>query len=417
MVEMSALARYKKLHHNEGYSIVRKSEEESNATVVLRKDGNEVEITSSSREFVDAVQNIAQSVRAGNRVLIDLEDAPCKDTSTFLTTQEYFETESEDPAKDAIDRINQGDVSPPTDIDFEEGLEASLKPDIHDENLQKIVRNYVESLGILLSNINKHTQQVEKFRHNNVYNIQKFDSWFSDTLSILHNSISEKTHTEAFKSVCEQRTDIKFISRLWVDEKQANSQFWEAVLRSPPDDVDSDAVVRYRQLERADDTHSDSSAKMPANAAIGSLLDQYASLYELSKDPLHDIAVALGVSNSVNTDSHGEILDFLSENSDQDFTYPIVRQLRHGPSHMSVELNEDEHIVQVYNNKRKNRIVQRKVTFEEVPRYYYSMSDMLLALVNGFIQHSVQVQFAYLQSEEFQYQIMENAKEGVFEEQ
>lgn len=417
MAEMSALARYKSLHHNKGYSIVSKYEDGSEATVVLRGEDSEVKITDNSAEFVDAVDNIVESIRKGEKSLIDLESTPARRKDVFLTNKRWFETASENPAENAIERINQGDAHPPEDIDFEKGLEASLNLDMQDEDLQKIVRNYPEALGIRLSNKHKHSILINKFKNNNAYNLDEFDSWLRDTLSILNNAHSKKSSLETYKSVSEQRTDFEFLSRLWLDEKETNVQFWNAIRRSLPVDEDPESIVRYRELERADGTHSDETATIPVKTAIKRILKQYASLYELSKEPLHDIAVALNVPTSVNTDNHGEILNFLDNNGEQNFTYPIVRELRNGPSHSSVEIDEDEQVVRIYNNRRKNRTVQRRVIFEEIPNYYYAISDMLLALVNGIIQHHERIQFEYLNSEDFQSRIMENAKKGTFRKQ
>lgn len=183
----------------------------------------------------------------------------------------------------------------------------------------------------------------------------------------------------------------------------------------PPTLQEEDTPVRYREMERKDGTHSDETAQLPANIAIKRILKEYSAKYELSREPFHDIAVALDPPNSLNLDSHSEILDFLEDDGRQNLTEPIVRELRHGPSHMSTEIDSDKQVVRIYNNRRRDRTVDRTVTFDEVPEYYYAISDLLIALSHGIILHTEQMMLRYLQSDDFRYKVMENMTPDLLE--
>jgi len=233
MANPRSLQRYKALHHEKGAKIIERTSTDSKAEVVLDDNGTEVEIEGDSDRFINAVNNIGESVRDGERIFVDLEATAAGDIDTYRDTMELFETDLENPIEKTTQRINEGKLHPPEDIDFKSGIQAVLRKDVSEKNLQQIVQHYQESLAILRSNFLKHKNLVEDFRLNVAYNPDKFDRFYLDTNRILAESMETKSVTEAVNFILAFRTDGDFMTERWLDHKKLKQQEWESIRSSP----------------------------------------------------------------------------------------------------------------------------------------------------------------------------------------
>lgn len=415
MTNPRSLQRYKTLHHEEGAKIIERSSTDSKAEVVLDHNGTKVEIEGDSDRFINAVNNIGESVRDGERIFVDLEGTAAGDIGTYQDTMELFETDLDNPIEKTTQRINEGKLHPPEDIDFKSGIRAVLRGDVSEKNLQQIVQHYQESLAIRRSNFLKQKNLVKDFRRNVAYNPDKFDGFYLDTNRILAESMETKSVTEAVEFILGFRTDGDFMTERWLDQKKLKQQEWDSIRSSPPDVSDSDTLVRLRDKKRRDGSHSNETAKLPAKIAIPRILRQYADLFELSREPLQDMTAALKPHASFDLSDHSTVIEFLDGNQKQSFTEPIVPDLRHGPSHASVELDDERDVVRVYNSRQKDSGTSTEVSYAEVPQYYYAMVDLLGALAHGILLTEQRILLSYLRSDEFKCAVAENTGPSDFQ--
>lgn len=415
MTNSTPLQQYKTLHHEKGAKIVDCEVSNSTAKVILENDGSRVEVVGESDRFITAVSNICESVRDGESIFVDLEATGAGDRETFQATMDYFQTDLTNPIEETTQKINRGEIHPPEDIDFESGIQAVLSGDTSEPNLRQIVQHYYESLAICRSNFLKHKKLIDDFRQNVAYNSVKFDEYFLDVNRILANAFSNNSIVGATEFILNLHTDGEFLTQRWLEQRSLSNQEWDAIRSSPPDVSDSDITVRLRDKKREDGTHSEETANLPAKMAIPRILKQYATLFELCREPLKDITVALNPPESLSINNHGAVIEFLNKNEEQNLTEPIVADLRHGPSHASVELDEEDQVVRIYNGRQSDSGISTEVSFREVPEYYYAISDLLGALSHGILLTDQRIRFSYLRSDDFRFAVAERAEQGEFD--
>jgi len=155
---------------------------------------------------------------------------------------------------------------------------------------------------------------------------------------------------------------------------------------------------------------SDDSEKGVIEGEIGieRIINQYAKLFELAREPLRDLAAALDDKDTVDLSNTADVLEFLNSNGQQSFTEPIEPQLRHGSSHASIKPDDSNGILEIYNNRGKSRKLVKKVNYKDAPSAYYHLSDAVAGLIFAFFRVNDRVILRYMSSEEFRHRMVEN---------
>lgn len=251
----------------------------------------------------------------------------------------------------------------------------------------------------------------EYYLESNAYKPLRFQYYFDITVKEVLKSHSNLSPKQSFEKIRNNHTDSDFLTETWRARKKEHIQTLEALKAGKLDFEENETRIRYRDMGEPSSKDPEESGMLPVELGLRRMLEMYSSLYEISKDPLHDLAANLDPSKSDSFNNHGEVLAYLNSTIAKSFTDPIVGQLRHGPSHESVVIDDDEFVVRIYNSSKRDRIVQEELSYEETVEKYYATKDMVAGVVYGVIYVEEILQYEFLDSDDFRYLVAENASE------
>jgi hypothetical protein len=104
----------------------------------------------------------------------------------------------------------------------------------------------------------------------------------------------------------------------------------------------------------------------------------------------------------------GKVLAFLDANDEQSIAESIEPQLRHGSSHESINCDDSEGILRIYDGRGKSRKKIKELDYREIPPAYYYLSDMVAALLFAINRVNDRVVLQYMDSGEFISRMSEN---------
>jgi hypothetical protein len=410
MAGSEEFCRYKELYHEEKLPVVEASIEDSQGTVVFEKGNSKIKISGSSDDFISAIANLMPTNREGKSRLIDVTTVPVGSTDGYIENLQYFASDFDDPIQDAANRLNREELDVPAELDIREALNASITLDMDNPELKKLVKNFYGSLAVFRSDKLRMRTPYDTYRENVPYDKDRFDAYYDETQALLErNYVLDSAYIgyKKFTQTCE--TDIKSLAEKLRDFAEQNEAEWAGLRSVDPDLENGKASIRFRENPREDGQHSEEVGSIKGRIGIKRVLNQYAALFELAREPLRDIAATLGAAESIDLNSTAEVLRFLESNEEQYFSDAIEPQLRHGSAHMSMEPDDDTATVKIYDGRGKTRHIKKELNYEEVFQRYYELRDMVGGLVFAFLFVEEGLMYWYMGSEEFQYRIIENA--------
>jgi hypothetical protein len=131
---------------------------------------------------------------------------------------------------------------------------------------------------------------------------------------------------------------------------------------------------------------------------------EYTSILESIKPLLKDLLVAIGPSiDRSEITSLYNIKEELSKSNYSFLNYAIEPQLRHGASHSSIQINESDNKVVIYNQNETDPSIEKEMSYDEVVNTFNQLEDLAAALLHIFIYAEYKIIRRFLDSEEFKY--------------
>lgn len=384
---------------------IRQSEGVPEGVVVFDDEDWLYPVVGKRQDFLNTVQNLVPTVRDGVKQLIDVRDTAASDPDTYLRNLEFFHTEDDDAILTATRKINQGEISPPSEFDSKNAVEASIRLDFSNEDLRKLIKNYTALLAVMQSDANRMNPPYRNYREEASYDEERFDEVYETAVELLQEEYLNGPPLACYRDWEEiRKTDLLNFSSRLLKLKTRKEIEWENLKSREKSTKPGDAYFRFWQNK----TENIKMGKIEGEYGIERILEQYAELFELAREPLQDIAAALDGSGSVDLSDTADVLRFLDSNNQQSFTELIEPQLRHGSSHASIEADDSTATLKIYDGRGQNRKVVKSIDYQDAPFAYYRLSDMVAGLLFAITRVDDRVVLRYLSSPEFRLRMVEN---------
>jgi hypothetical protein len=248
-------------------------------------------------------------------------------------------------------------------------------------------------------------QPYLKYKNKSSYDETRFEDIYETAVELLEAEFLTNSPMSKYQQWENMRqTDLLSLSTKVLDMKKRKQIEWEALLDRKIETDEQTPYIRFWPNHPGEESEGEIEAKH----GIERILEQYAELFELVREPLGDLAVTLDGTRSVSQSDIADVLEFLQSNDEQSFAKFVEPQLRHGTSHASIELDDSREVVEIYDNRGHNRSVVETVNYEEIPVAYYRLSDLVAGLMFAITRVNDRVILRYVTSQEFRCRIAEN---------
>jgi len=371
------------------------------AKVEFKDEGNTV-IESSEEDFVFAATQLNTVVREGEEMFVDLTSRPVGGTDGFYSNIEHFTPEDREYLNGDKSRLEVGlealqseEEEEPEEIGLIEALDASIDKDTENEELLKVIEHYDAALALQWTHVRDAYEAMENTKEDIAEDIDRFEVFLDDAFDILRKGFLETSPINGYRKYRDITiTDSIFLLNKMGEVRNKTHQEWKSLAGEGDGSIDGEI-------------------------AMPRVLDEYARHYELAKDPLRDLAATVdyedGFENVDLSDSR-DVIRFLKRNNHQNLVGTVVPQLRNGPSHMSININEDDGIVEIFNQRGRNREIEKKISFDDLVEKQKKMRDLSSAIIIATAVTEQLVIFRYLDSPDFIYRIIENTDPDVLAE-
>lgn len=398
MTGTEAYKQLKTLYHEENLNITElnieinqsgEEPEEYGEVVFEDEDGDKTKITGTEHDFVIALFSIKNTVRQGEKKLIDLAETPVGDTEGYYDNIEHFVPRRGDPDRSNIEigmeQLQEEGADVPK-LSIIDGLDAAVELDLENDNLIKIVRNYHKVLALQYLELRDSKEQLDDVKKKLPQNQARFENYFELTEEILSDGY---LRGDAFSDYRDYRdvtiSDIEFIVSRMRDVMVKTSEEWRAF--------------------------SGGGGTIENELAFPRILEEYHQCFELLRDPLRDLAATIqhsGETGDVELSDTVDVIRFLKRQGYSNLVGTVELDLRRGPAHMSHEIDDDDGVVRIYNSRGRSRSVKNEIGFGDLVDKQKKIRDLLTGIALAFHQTEQVLEFRFLQSPDFAFRIVEN---------
>lgn len=405
MTTSEEFQRYKELYYEEDLPVIDVSHQDSQVIITFKDGDSDIQVSGTCDDFTNLTLKLVPTIRNGIEQLIEVSEISVDSSFEYYENMRYFAAESNNPIDEATKQLRAGKAEIPEEIDWREALQSTLRKDINNPDLKKVVKNYYETLAVVRSDKYEIESIYAKIRSNNPYNESIFYKYYTQAITILENRYISLNPLKSYKEFIETcETDVEYLSsNLMLIQKQTDTN-WEALQNREPDDEED--LMFFRKKQRKKEDISNKVGKIELDIGIQKILDQYSDIFELSREPLRDIAVTLDKRNR-DLSGTNKVLSFLESNEAQSFPEAVEPQMRHGSAHNQIGFNEEENSVEFYDGRGKARDLITRKSYEEILQRYYELHDMIIAVLLAFSKIWYFINYRYLGSKEFQYRVLE----------
>lgn len=397
--------KYKTLYYEDNLPVVDVSYN-SEQTIITFKDGDsKIRVSGTSKDFADLPFQLVPTVRNGVEQLIEVNETAVDSAVEYYENMDLFSPESDEPIDEAAKRLREGKTEIPEQLDWREALSATVQKEIDNPELQKVIRNYHETLAVVRSDKYKRDSVYAKIRRDKPYDTETFYKYYTQSITILEKHYLSLSEFEAYKKFVENcETDIEYFSSNLLEVQKMEDIEWSGLSNREPNK--EDGVIVFQEKQRQDGRHSKEKGEVELEIGIRKILDQYADLFEIAREPLRDIAITLDKKNR-DLSHTTPVLRFLKSNKAQTFPQAVEPEMRHGSAHNQIKLNDKEKEVEFFDGRGKGRNLITRIDYKEIPQHYYELYDMIIALLISFSKVWHYVCYQYLGSKEFQFRVLE----------
>jgi hypothetical protein len=389
--------RFKHLYLGKGYEVVDLNIDDSRGNCVFKTEDGDVEVSGSNQEFLDILSTMVKIKEEGQYKYVDPGNYPIGDKESFSENLKLFETPHDNPVERAVKRINKGSVELPEGFNLLESVECVIECEFNNKYVDYIVNNPYVAIAISNSCTYKIHQFTEQYK-DKAKNKIRYSSYARIISKIFHSrymSIAPDLGLKRWRDYCE--------NDLLHSGEQVSSNIKhhrERARRIAKEDISIDGpIIELQSLE--DESRI---GGLEPEMGMREIADEYASLSETIKPLLKDLLVSIDPDRDRNElKSLYTIKEKLSESNYSFLSWAIEPQLRHGPSHSNIKIDEDEGKVLIYDRDDSNPGIEKQMSYEEVVNTFNQLKDLTAALLHTFIHAKYKITTRFLNSEEFKY--------------
>jgi hypothetical protein len=381
--------RFKHLHLGKDYDVVDLHIDDDCGECTFKTEDGEVEVRSSNQEFLDLLSTMVEIKKEGEYKYVDVENHPVDSKQLFSENLKLFEASDDHPMSEAVEL--------PEGFDLIEGVECIIESDFDNEYAKYIVNNYHVAIAISKSqehSISKLTNQYKE-NANNTIRYKSYVRVISKILNIRYMSIDPDSGLKRWRQSC--KNDLLY------SREQVSSDFSyhrESARSMAKEDISTDGpVVKLLNVE-----DKSSIGGLEPEMGLRKIAKEYTSILESIKPLLKDLLVAIGPSiDRSEITSLYNIKEELSKSNYSFLNYAIEPQLRHGASHSSIQINESDNKVVIYDQNETDPSIEKEMSYDEVVNTFNQLEDLAAALLHIFIYAEYKIIRRFLDSEEFKY--------------
>ena len=400
---MSASDEYKELKtlfYESSYSVKRVEVKFSNvdepeqwAKVVFENGGETKEITGTSDDYISAASSLNSIIENGEEKFVDLSDTAVGGTDGYYQNVKHFVAKNQSSVEKGLEDLQSNNQDEQIEADLDEALRASINNEMDNKELLKVVKNYHKAVALEWLILRDYKEAMESFKKSVPHNRNLFDDIQEDAFAILRheyvNTNPKKGYTKFIETTI---SDPEFLMERLANIRNKTSEEWSAL--------------------------AGDSGKIQTRIAMQRVLDEYAKQFEIARDLLRDLAATLDRENqfeNVDLTSWNSVKEFLEDSGYSVFTNCIIEDFRHGPSHMSLEVDDEEGEVRIFNNRGRHRKLENTVEFQELVKKQKQIRDIVSALLISFMSCLEILRYLYLSSNDFRFHVIVNTDPELLE--
>lgn len=383
----------KTLFYESSYSVKKVKVKYSNvdepekwAKVVFENDGETKEITGTSDDYVSAASSLNSIIENGEEKFVDLSDTAVGGTDGYYQNVMHFVAKNQSSVEKGLEELQNDTQEEQIEADLDEALRASINDEMDNEELLKVVKNYHKAVAVEWLILRDYKEAMEPFKQNVPHNHDLFDEIQEDAFAILRDEYINTNPMDGYTKFIETTiSDPEFLMQRLSDIRGKTSEEWSAL---------------------AGDT-----GKIQTRIAMQRVLDEYAKQFEIARDLLRDLAATLDRENqfeNVDLDRLSSVKEFLEDNGYSVLTNGIIEDFRHGPSHMSIEVDDEKGEVRVYDKRGRHRKLENTVGFQELVERQKQIRDTVAAILVAFMSCLEILRYLYLSSNDFRFHVIVN---------
>jgi hypothetical protein len=352
------------------------------AEVIFQTEEGEKKVSGTQDDFISFCFGLDKVIRDGERKLAEIDT---DDASRYYENMDLFIDSSDNPGKEAHKRLIKGESNLKKELNLRKALDATIEENFEQEDLISIAENFHDAKVLAVLNLQDLEEHKQKLKETQVKDVSRYETLLNEAGSIFQDEILTKPPLKAyetFRKTC--NADIEFLLKRLGKEINRRGKEWEALFEK-------------------------TGGKMDGETGMSRILDEYAMLYEIIQDVLRDYASMLRDNpDEVDLNNEKEVIRFLKRQGYNQLVGTIISQFRHGPNHQSIEIDNEEGLVRVYEERSYSSKVLEEYTYEKVNEKYRKFRDLSLALLFSYtIMEEVMV-FRSLDSFDFKLAIIEN---------
>lgn len=363
-------------------------EPEQWAKVVFENNGDTKEITGTSDDYISAASSLKSIIENGEEKFVDLSDTAVGGTDGYYRNVMHFVAKNQTSVEKGLEELQRDDQEEQIEADLDEALRASINNEMNNEELLKVVKNYHKAVALEWLILRDSKEAMETFMQNVPHDQDLFAEIQEDAFAILRDEYVNTNPMDGYsKFINTTISDPEFLMERLADIRNKTSEEWSAL--------------------------AGDAGKIQTGIAIQRVLDEYAKQFEIARDLLRDLAATLDRENqfeNVNLDNLNSVKEFLEENGYSVFTNCIIEDFRNGPSHMSIEIDDEKGEVRIYDKRGRHRKLENIVEFQELVEKQKQIRDTVAGILIAFTSCLEILRYLYLTSNDFRFHVIVNTE-------
>ncbi len=352
--------------------------------VFQKPDGNIININVSDEDLIDLFDKFHNTIRNGEKVVIDLSTTPAYNSNNYYNNTNLFIQKTKIYVKKICDDIKCGNSKIDKMTNINEGIIAILKKDFSNKYANEILNNYFEAIGLLILNMTPIYLEFITCKNKIIKNQTRFYSYMAEVDKIFNYFIKEQGLLDSI---------LEIDSKCILDINHLIDQLIQTI---------KNISDKWSLLYNA------TGGKMAGELGIKEIIEQYKDLFEIVKPFLRDLVVLLkSESDNINLNSEEELITFLKQKGYSNLIGTIDNNLRNASGHNNFDLSTKGR-VKIYNSHNKNKVLLDDIDYTKIIDKSNKILDLSFAVCYSWIMNLEVLLLRILDSPDFKFFVIEN---------
>ncbi|MFA5406750.1 MAG: hypothetical protein WC307_05325 [Candidatus Nanoarchaeia archaeon] len=355
------------------------------AMISFKKEGIIKEIRSEEDDFISLAFSIKDTIRNGEKKLIEI-----KDTNKYYDNIDLLLPKNKDVKKDiedAINQINEGKSPLIKGFNLYDTFKKLVNNEFGDAKVKLLLTNYFEVIASQIINIKRLKDVFEQTKHNQIKNIDEFESFTKSVDDITNKYILNYSPIESLTFyIKNSKIDAELLINNFIELEATISKKWSALTKGGTEGVEGESAAKF-------------------------ILDDYSDYFEISQKILTDLAVFINekVNRFETINSFYRIKVVLAENGFSNIVKLITEKLRHSATHWSIDYSKKGKVL-VYDTISRERKLLFEKTYEDLINSFNVIKNLTRALFFSYLMNREIIFFRVLDSLDLKFLLIEKVR-------